>query len=330
MTTLTLHRKVTGDAPSSIKRLQKNNINSAIGAPAIQQFVPTDDCVPFDYNRETRVEWATKCLVDAGGFDWKLFGSIEGILNPQTNKIEIWDGLGRLCMAQLAGITSIPVLVRTDGNPGAMFVLKQKLRNRSLNQEAFFVAAASSYVNVGTTTDRRTDSQISRDLKALEYIGLRVESGDKFFPQVQDASAYPSVKISALRRSLKLAGDDLDVVKKSRDIIHQAYASADYVGKELLEGFTFLFTAIPDAQRNTTYKKLGKFLKTFSSIPQDKLPFKKLGGNQHNDEARSIALGIVDMFKNSEFSQGVPGAVITKKAIVDYRRATDDALDTDI
>lgn len=327
MTTLTLHSKVTGDTLSSIKKIQKKNLNQIIGSMAIQEIVATSECVPFDYNRNTKVEWATKCLNDAGGFNWQLFGSIEGIINTTTKKIEIWDGLGRLCMAQLAGITTIPVIVHQEGSPGALFVKKQKLRNRSLDQEAFFVAAASSYLQEGTIGDKKVDTQLKNDLTALTHIGLRIESGGRHFPLVTDIANYPTVKTSALRRSLKLANNDYDVVKKARDLIHQAYPTTDYIGKELLEGIVFLFMAIPDAQKNTTYKQLGKFLKSFNSMPQDKLPFKRIGGNQHNDEARSVALGIVETFKNSSFATGTPNAIITKKAIADFQRSTPDDIE---
>ena len=121
---LHLHSKVVGDIAASQTKIQKKGLSKLIGTMAIQHIVSTDRCEPYDYNRDTKVEWATKCLQDEGGFNWQLFGSIEGIENPTNNTIEIWDGLGRLCMAQLAGIQTIPVIVHEVGSPGALFVKK--------------------------------------------------------------------------------------------------------------------------------------------------------------------------------------------------------------
>jgi len=318
---LQLHTKTTGNIDSAVARIQKNNLSRVIGQMALQQVVDTDSCVPFDYNRDTKVEWATKCLQDANGFDWQLFGSIEGIENPMTKQIEIWDGLGRLCMAQLSNVAKIPVVVHKQGSPGALFIKKQKLRNRTLNQEAFFVAAASTYIKDGTVQDKKTDTLLKRDLAALSKVGLRVEGGtDNFFPRGINVKHFPKVKVNALRRSLAIANDDTTVVKTARDWIYQSYPDSDYVGKELLEGATFLFAACPDAGKNGTYKALCDFLKSLNATAQDKLPFKKIGGNQHNDEARSVALGIVEMFKNSSFGQGHPSTVVREKWIREFKR----------
>lgn len=314
----TLHSKVIGDIDTSVKRVQTKNLGNEIGSMALREIVSTSTCIPFSHNRPTSVEWATKCLNQAGGFDWKLFGSIEGI-KQADGTIEIWDGLGRLCMAQLAGIDKIPVTIHLDGSPGALFVKKQKTTNRALNQEQFFVAAASS-IFAGFSIDARTDNTIRRDVLALQMLGMRIENGQEYYPTVTDIKDYPSVKVNALRRCMALTQMDTEVIKKARDLIVQAYPNTDYIGKELLEGLTFLFMAIPAAQKNGTYKALGKFLKTMAVISQDKLPFKKIGGNVHNDEARSVALGIVDMFKTSDFSKGNPGNILIKKAITDYRR----------
>lgn len=318
---LHLHSKVVGDIDASQKKVQKKNLTRTIGNYAMQQLISTDKCVPFHHNRDTNVSWATKCLAEAGGFDWKLFGSIEGIENTTTGEIEIWDGLGRLCMAQLAGVPLIPVLVHKQGSPGALFVKKQKLKNRSLNQEAFFVAAASSYLTDGTIGDDKTDKLLKRDLDALKTIGMRIESGvGNYFPQAIILSTHPTVKVNALRRALAIADNDVKIVKQARDWIFQAYPKSDYIGKELLEGATLLFAACPDAAKNGTYKALCEFLKSQTHYTQDKLPFKKMGGNQHNDEARSVAFGIVEMFKTSKFGQGRPSQVLRDKHIKEFKR----------
>ena len=163
---LQLHSKVVGDVAASQTKIQKKNLSKVIGTMALQQLVKTDQCEPYDYNRDTQVEWATKCLQSENGFNWQLFGSIEGIENPETNVIEIWDGLGRLCMAQLAGVSTIPVIVHKEGSPGALFVKKQKLRNRTLNQEQHFVSYCSALpkgIVVSDKEDKEKQKESWRD-----------------------------------------------------------------------------------------------------------------------------------------------------------------------
>lgn len=317
---LQLHSKVVGNIAASQKKIQKKNLSAIHGTMPTQQIVLTELCQPYDYNRDTKVEWATACLEKEQGFDWQLFGSIEGIENKQTGVIEIWDGLGRLCMAQLAGVHKIPVIVHTEGTPGALFVKKQKLRNRALNPEAHFVSYAS-VIELGGTVDAKTDKEIQRELLALNYCGVRVESGiNNFYPKGAPTNTHPKISISAVRRSLKLSHSSFTELKLARDMIFSAYPKADELGKELFEGCVFLFTACPAAGKNGTYKSLCQFLKNISTIPQNKLPFKQLGGNQHNDEARSVALGIWELWSKDDASIGTPRTVLRRKHLEDFER----------
>jgi hypothetical protein len=109
-------------------------------------------------------------------------------------------------------------------------------------------------------------------------------------------------------------------IKLARDMIFSAYTKADHIGKELLEGCVFLFTACPEAGKNGTYKSLCTFMKNMSNIPQKDLPFKQLGGNQHNDEARSVALGIWEMWSKDTCSQGHPRTILRRKHLEDFTR----------
>jgi hypothetical protein len=317
---LALHSKVVGDIAASQKKIQKKNLSIVMGTMPLQKIVDTSICVPFDYNRDTKVEWATNCLDKEGGFNWQLFGSIEGIENPITGAIEIWDGLGRLCLAQLANVQKIPVIVHKHGSPGALFVKKQKLRNRTLNQEAHFV----SYVSVieqGGTVDDKTDKEIVNEINVLNTCGLRVESGiNNYAPKTSQVATSPRIAINAVRRALKITKGNVAELKAARNMIFNAYSSTDFIGKELFEGCVYLFAASPNALKNGTYKSLCDFLKSMNNISQKDLPFKHLGGNQHNDEARSVAIGIWEMWSKSSFAQGHPSTVLRRKHIEDFDR----------
>jgi hypothetical protein len=201
-----LHSKVIGDISTSINKIQKKNLTKIIGTLALQRIVPTSQCEPYEYNRDTKIETITSQLEAEGGFNWQLFGSIEGIENKTTGQIEIWDGLGRLLLAQLSHVQNIPVIVHEEGSPGALFIKKQKLRNRALNPESHFVSYASEVVQGKSVVNDKEDSKIIKELQILTSAGMRVESGlGNYYPKVNDISHYPKVSISALRRSLKMA-----------------------------------------------------------------------------------------------------------------------------
>jgi hypothetical protein len=317
---LQLHAKVVGDIASSQKKIQKKNLSKIIGTMPIQQIVDTDRCIPFDHNRDTKTDWINNSLEKEGGFNWQLFGSIEGIENPKDNTIEIWDGLGRLALAQSIQINKIPVIIHKQGTPGALFVKKQKLRNRTLNQEAYFVCAAS-VLEQGGTVDPKTDKETERVLFVLQTCGLRIESGiNNFYPKSNKPNLNPKIQVNAVNRALKISkGSDAEL-RLARDMIFGAYPTGDHIGKELFEGCVFLFSASPSAGKNGTYKSLCDFLKSMNNIAQKDLPFKQLGGNQHNDEARSVALGLWEMWSKSTFAQGHPSTILRKKHIEEYLR----------
>jgi hypothetical protein len=324
---LTLHSKVVGNIVASQAKIQKKGLSKIIGSMPLQELVKTDSCKPYDYNRDTKVEWATKCLQAEGGFNWQLFGSIEGIKNPKSNTIEIWDGLGRLCMAQLANIHTIPVIVHKEGTPGALFVKKQKLRNRSVNNEAHFVSYCSALSTSGgeVVISIKEDAETQFELSVLNTIGVRVESGvDNFYPQNIQTQSNPKISISAVRRSLKLTHNSITELQLARNAIFSAWPSNDNIGKELFEGLVLLFRACPNAGKNGTYTSICDFL-TYKAggVSEQKAissEFKALGGNQHNDEARSVAVGLWDSWNNSKFPTAANKQVLRKKHIDDFVR----------
>jgi hypothetical protein len=324
---LHLHSKVIGDIESAKKKISKKSSSLPTGNIAQWEMIPTSDCVPFDYNRDTKSEWCASTLAKEGSFDWQLFGAIEGIRNHETNKVEIWDGLGRLALAQFSNIDQIPVIIHEAGSveAGALFVKKQKSRNRSLNQEAHFVAGCS-VITKGGTIDKKTDASLKSELKILSTIGARVEGGvNTFYPATADVKKHPKIKINALRRALVIANQDATILTAARNLIVHAYGTEVELGKELFEGATLMFAACPAATKNGTFKALCNFLKSMNATPQGKLPFKKLGGNQHNDEARSVAFGFLEMFKVSAFGQGTPSTIIRDKHIAEFKRPNQDA-----
>ena len=158
-------------------------------------------------------------------------------------------------------------------------------------------------------------------MDVLKKIGVRVESGvGNYFPKGAPTNNHPKISISAIRRSLKITNNSINELKLARDAIFGAYPNADFIGKELFEGLVLLFTASEHSGKNGTYDSICNFLKAMNSMAQKDLPFKDLGGNQHNDEARSVALGFWEMWSGSSFAAGRPSQVLRKKHIEEFAR----------
>lgn len=136
-----LHNKVKGDQVKFLKNLSKKNYK--IG-PTIHQdykWIPTDQLIPLESQRFTDLKWVEKRLKDRNGLDWKAFGTLDVVLDPRDQKYYVWNGCGRLAIAQTAGATSVPCVV-TSGNKeeaAYYFAYNQDQGSRTLSKEAIFV-----------------------------------------------------------------------------------------------------------------------------------------------------------------------------------------------
>lgn len=317
---LEVHEKVRGNPDKVRKSLQKAGATQVFGEMPLQKIVPTKNCVPFGRNRDTKISWAQKSIKDEGGFNWNLFGSIEGIPNKHTGEIEIWDGLGRLAIAQLCGIPEIPVIVHKDGSPGALFVKKQKLRNRSLSANDHAVAMYDAYLKDQLTGEERRN--IWREEKALQYLDVRVASGAETWMPDSVLASRPSISINAIRNGMKITGEPYfdEIGKMAIDTIVLAYGTDIEIGKELFEALCLIFKAAPKAGVNGCYRSLCDFITAQAlNYTQRKLPFKQIGGNRHNHEARSVAVGLLTMWRDSVHWKDGYSNIITTKALEEYK-----------
>lgn len=317
---MNIHSKVRGNPENVRKSLAKTDSLNIIGEMPKQKIVPTSQCVPFGRNRDTKLTWAKKSIADEGGFNWNLFGSIEGIPNKQTGEIEIWDGLGRLAIAQLCDIPEIPVIIHSEGSPGALFVKKQKLRNRSLSANDHAVALYDAYLK--RELDNETHHTIRKEVAALEYCNVRVASGEETWMPESVRKDRPTISINAVRNGIKITKEPYfaEIGKLAVDTITNAYGTDCEIGKELFEGLCLIFRAAPKAGTNGCYQSLKDFLAAQAmNYTQRKLPFKQLGGNRHNHEARSVAVGLLSLWRDSVYWKDGYSNCITTKALEEYK-----------
>jgi len=246
------------------------------------------DIKPLESQRDASLEWAFKCLKGRGGWDW----GAAGVLNVVrvNGEYYAWDGNGRLLQAQITGIPKIDCWV-FDGTmeQGAEhFVYNQKDGLRTLTNEQIFVNEVFS-----------GNSEALETCKQLKVVGLAIEGAkDIRYPE---GSSDPLVKYNAFVKTLRITDSNLKVMKLARDIIHEAYPKDGIVRAELFGGLSFLLHKWGEkVWLGEEYEKFKEFMIVFMGLkPQHKLPFKKDGGNVHNDEHGSVARGIRKHFFES-------------------------------
>ena len=287
------HDLVRGDLSKTVQSLQKKGIHGRVvnsDRKGKHVVLNPKDITPIDSQRDTYLGWVEKALTSRKGFDYLAANPIN-VFKTETG-YKCWDGIGRLAMAQVQSLPEIDVWLAegTEKEAAEYFVYNQKDGRRTLSPEIVFSNEVAC-----------EDSEALTLLNQLEMTGVCVRTNaEKVLPVDSD---NPEIKINAFKKALTITNGDLSVLKMVRDTIVQAYPGTKIVRAELFTGLSWVYTVYEGARRpGATYTALNKFLKHHAELKeQHKLPFKESGGNQHNNEAGSVAYGFVREFTNSNF-----------------------------
>jgi len=287
------HDLVRGDLSKTIQSLQKKGIHGKVvnaNRKGKHVVLNPKDVTPIDSQRDTYLGWVEKGLTSRKGFDYLAANPINVFKTEEGYKC--WDGIGRLAMAQVQGLPEIDVWLTegTEKEAAEYFVYNQKDGRRTLSPEIVFSNEVAC-----------EDEEALTLLTQMEMVGVCVRTNaEKVLPL---NSKDPEIKINAFKKALQIANGDLSVLKMVRDTIVNAYPETKVIRAELFTGLTWVFKVYEGARRpGATYNALNKFLAHKAlEKEQHKLPFKEAGGNQHNNEAGSVAYGFVREFTNSNF-----------------------------
>jgi hypothetical protein len=266
---------------------------------------------PLDSQRITDSNWVEERLKAKGGLDWKYFGTIQLVWVEEDQQHYVWDGCGRLAMAQAVGAIQVPCMIKEGSKKDAaeMFFYNQKEGARTVDPDTHAVQKCFSGFG---------DDIINQ----LTHTGLSLSGNTELvYPE---NSTDPSIKINALTKSVRIAGGNayLNIIKDARDIIVNAYPNDNIVRAELLCGFTLLLKLYPDARKNGLHTRITEFLvgeaNPTTGRSQSKLPYKKDGGNLHNNEAASVAYGFIKNFCNSNIATVSDKQKLRYKVIENY------------
>jgi len=182
---------------------------------------------PMDSQRTAKSDWAKKKLLDRNGeVDFLAFGTLSVALTPE-GEYHVFDGCGRWLIAQLyaeqKGIPlskmKVPCVVFEMTKPEAAFYFayNQSKGRRSLSKEVIFV---SSYYG--------GDPEAIELADVLKYVGAFVK-GDCLRSVPEPVVAGTSqMKFRTINDGYyKIAHKDKDMCRLAKDLIYNAFASAD-------------------------------------------------------------------------------------------------------
>jgi len=336
----TMHNKFTGNTENLIKRLEKAGIYQKqrnIHKRGHYEKISVDYLVPLDSQRNVSDNWIYKVLRLSDGYDWIASGLTFVARDPETDINYVWDGCGRLALAEISGIKELDcwVMDMTQAEAAHYFVHVQKTAKRSLDPGIIF---CNAYAN--------GEAHALHMSMRLELLGMRVQGADDLWvPEVtkEQLPDYPQVKLRAVEQAFKYAARrssaEIDetgnntLVRFARDTIVQAGWNDDQIRQDLLPGLVIFYSVYPEAMRNGLNKMIRNWFKGLAqTVKQSKLTFKHSGGNQHNREAESVAMGIVKELQGCPQFNAGHAMVVTQKRMKAYldrlgRDNTDDELD---
>jgi hypothetical protein len=338
LTTITpvMHDKFKGNAAELLKLLIKAGLTKEVngGRRGHHEVLAPDQLIPLESQRNATEAWVKRVLKQGDGFDRIAAGLIQIARTPDGQNL-VWDGCGRLALAQVTGIADLDCWV-VDLSPeeaAHYFVYVQKTSNRNLKPGELFIngykTGAPEYVKFTET---------------LRRLGMRIQGADDYWvPRVSlaDRPNYPEVRERSVRQALRYASlpveeikdknladkhanaimamTDEDFVRFARDTIMQAGWDDDQIRQDLLPGLVIVYKCYPELLVNGYNKSFRAYFQALAgTVAQGKLQFKHQGGNQHNREAESVAIGIIKGFRANPRMKPGQGGVITEKRIHQY------------
>jgi hypothetical protein len=296
----------TGSIELQVKKLQAANVHGKVfNQEKIDytiQMIDTDLIDPADKQRDTSAEWATKRLIEQDGLNAVYLGILSVVKIPDSPRYKVFDGCGRLLMAQLQGLKQVPCLVHTidDQEAAKAFAYMQSNGRRNLSKEIIF----ANQVEAG-----EHGALAHRDWLAAN--GLYIRAADDI--TVPEAGKGQEVKY----RVVQLAypnHTDLAVATVLK-WIRSKWSTAPSIPQDLIMGMLHITKNVPETLKNGLQTAITDFFKSLNIKDITGLRWKKNGGNVHNQEDASVALGFWEDFKESDQWKASFASIFTKSKI---------------
>jgi len=319
-TTITLpnlHTMVRGDKEKTVKFIVKNALNTIQNKEIVPEYklIPTKDLEPLESQRITKTEWVEKRLKDQGGLDMWAFGQIGVCYDPDDERYYVWDGNGRLALAQYVGLEHVPCMVVTGSKHTAAkyFAYNQDKGRRSLSKEVLFVNQVYSGL----------DETATEQQEQLKQLGLYVK-GDTDLPVPYPVPSN-SIEVSyrTFDEGYKIADGNLELMRQARDMIAIAWSQGNSVcatiNQDMYWGVLYFLKFFENQRNSNTDQGLQVYLNGLGNdyVLQKEVKWKPKGLSGNSGIAVQLAYGLLCDWssKSSKWKASYYHAGIRKSAL---------------
>jgi hypothetical protein len=312
-TTITMHSMFRGDADIAVQKLQAKKAVETKHLELDPKLlkINTNLLVPLESQRVTKENWTIKRLEALGGLDMWAFGTLDVCLDPRDGVYYVWNGCGRLALAQLHGLEQVPCVVIEGPKEQAAFYFGYNQDStqgrRTLSKEVLFV---NRYYSGDSTAIDEAD--------ILNQLGLYIKGDTNFSVPQPTPDASVEIGYRAFAEAQKITQQNLNVQRQARDMVVSAWSNnpngCKFINQDIYWALCQVLTTAPLARKGMLNTRLQQFL-TYVATGQDQtsVKWKPKGLSGNSGISRILAVGLVKAFKDSTFTRGGDGSVLADK-----------------
>jgi len=314
--TPTLHTMFRGDVENAKRTITKKGANKTLNAtikPVLMN-LKTSELVPLETQRTTKEKWTTDRLADLGGLDMWAFGTLGVCYDPRDQTHYVWDGCGRLALAQLHGLDQVPCVVIEGHKEQAAFYFGfcQEKGRRTLSKEVLFVNRAYS-----------GDEEAVKQVSVLDQLGLYIKGDTDYSIPNPTPNGHVEIGYRAFNEGVKIA-DDMTLARQARDMIVTAWSNnpngCTFINQDIFWAAIKLLKVYPELRntKNQPGQALQQFLNQLGGLTAMKnIDWKPAGLSGSSSVATQLAYGLLKAFRQSSYWKVAFNNTIVNKRIED-------------
>jgi len=292
-----VHSMFRGDVEEivdSVEKVRGQILNSHVEISF--EMISVNDLVPLESQRQTSGKWVVERLKDMKGYDVLAAGALSVARDPDDNVNYVFDGCGRLALAQINGMPEkLPCLVYhiSKNHAAYYFAYNQSRGRRNMDPETIFV-------NQVYGRDKTLDSKV----QLLKDLGCYIQ-GKTEIAIPEKIPGNPEVKYMIITKGYQKANCDVKLMRTVRDMICEAWKPTGksdekyQIMGDLFTGLIYFLQVYPEAaQPGGLRDTLQKFLNSVAVMcpNQTKLSWKRDGGQVEHNQDFSVAMGMAKAF----------------------------------
>lgn len=312
-----LHNKFVGDTESFFKYIEKTKSNKIYNSnlQPVLKYIKTSELKPLESQRFTKDNWAKKRLIARGGLDMWAFGTLSVCYDPRDKVNYVWDGCGRLALAQAVGLESVPCIVIEGEKEQAAFYFgynqDSSQGRRTLSKEVLFVNRYYS-----------GDATAIAESNLLDRLGLYVKNDTDYAVPHPQPNGHVEIGYRAFSEGQTISGNNFAIQRQARDMIVTAWSNnplgCHFIQQDIYWAMLQLLKSIPETRKNGVNVALQQFLINLATgKDQKRVDWKDKGLSGNAGVSEQLAVGLLRAFKESSYWKPGFNNTITFKKITD-------------